>query len=82
MFSTGALSTDTQEHLLEELNHKVKEVYRRCIGDNEASLSTLTMLTTIENRLEQLFETIEMMPPDKVEQAEKVGEKNAFAVVG
>lgn len=30
------------------------------------------MLTNIENKLEQLFETIEMMPPDKVEQAEKV----------
>jgi len=30
------------------------------------------MLTNVENRLEQLFEMIELMPPDKVEQAEKV----------
>ncbi|KAJ3018044.1 Coiled-coil domain-containing protein 38 [Thoreauomyces humboldtii] len=75
MFSTGNLSGESQEKLLEELNHKVKEVYRRCIGDNEATLSTLTMLTTIENRLENLFETIEMMPPDKVEQAEKMKDK-------
>ena len=30
------------------------------------------MLTSIENRLEELFEMIEMMPPDKVEAAEKV----------
>ena len=30
------------------------------------------MLTNIENRLEELFEMIEMMPPDKVELAEKV----------
>ena len=51
----------------------MREVYRRCIGDTEgATLSTLTMLTNIENKLEQLFESIEMMPPDKVEQAEKV----------
>ena len=34
--------------------------------------STLQMLTNIENRLEELFEMIEMMPPDKVELAEKV----------
>jgi hypothetical protein len=30
------------------------------------------MLTQIENKLEDLFEVIECMPPDKVEQAEKV----------
>ena len=34
--------------------------------------STLQMLTNIENRLEELFEQIEMMPQDKVEAAEKV----------
>ena len=31
------------------------------------------MLVNIENRLEELFEQIEMMPQDKVEAAEKVG---------
>jgi len=30
------------------------------------------MLTNIENRLEELFEQIEMLPADKVEAAEKV----------
>lgn len=30
------------------------------------------MLTNIENRLEELFEQIEIMPPDRVEMAEKV----------
>ena len=30
------------------------------------------MLTNIENRLEELFEQIEMMPQDRVEAAEKV----------
>jgi len=34
--------------------------------------STLQMLTNIENRLEELFEQIEMMPPERVEMAEKV----------
>ena len=36
------------------------------------SRSTLQMLTNIENRLEELFEQIEMMPPERVEMAEKV----------
>ena len=34
--------------------------------------STLQMLTNIENKLEELFESIETMPPEKVEAAEKV----------
>ena len=36
------------------------------------AISTLQMLTNIENRLEELFEQIEVMPPDRVEMAEKV----------
>lgn len=74
-FSSGLVGAESQEKLLDELNHKVKEVYRRCLGDNDANLSTLQMLTNIENKLEQLFEMIEMMPPDKVEQAEKMKDK-------
>ena len=30
------------------------------------------MLTNIENRLEELFEQIDMLPPDRVEIAKKV----------
>ncbi|KAK6094838.1 hypothetical protein MT418_005108 [Batrachochytrium dendrobatidis] len=74
-FTTGVVGAEPQEKLLEDLNHKVKEVYRRCFGDNDGNLSTLQMLTSIENRLEQLFEFIELMPPEKVEQAEKVKDK-------
>lgn len=33
------------------------------------------MLTNIENKLEELFESIETMPPEKVEAAEKAKEK-------
>lgn len=75
IFVTTPNSTESQEMLISELNSKVKEVYKRCIGDNEANISTLQMLTNIENRLETLFETIEMMPQDKVEQAEKMKDK-------
>ncbi|KAJ3315359.1 Coiled-coil domain-containing protein 38, partial [Boothiomyces sp. JEL0838] len=75
MFSSGAMGGDSQEKMLDDLNHKVKEVYRRCLGDTDGDLSTLQMLTSIENRLEQLFEQIELMPPDKVEEAEKMKDK-------
>ncbi|KAJ3236224.1 Coiled-coil domain-containing protein 38 [Chytriomyces hyalinus] len=75
MFSSGLVGAESQEKLLDDLNHKVKEVYRRCIGDSDANLSTLQMLTNIENKLEQLFETIESMPREKVEQAEKTKDK-------
>jgi hypothetical protein len=73
--SSGVAGGDSQERLLTEFNQKVKEVYRKCLGDAEGNLSILQMLTSIENRLETLFETIEMMPKDKVEQAEKVKDK-------
>ena len=44
--------------------------------------STLQMLVNIENRLEELFEQIEMMPQDKVEAAEKVSEtsRSCFSI--
>lgn len=75
MFSYGEFKAEDQEKMLAQLNKKVEEVYRLCIGDNEANISTLQMLTNIENRLEELFVMIEMMPPEKVEQAEKAKDK-------
>ncbi|XP_060082227.1 cilia- and flagella-associated protein 100-like [Ylistrum balloti] len=75
MFSYGEFKAEDQEKMLQALNKKVEEVYRSCIGDNEANISTLQMLTNIENRLEELFEQIETMPQDKVEAAEKAKEK-------
>ncbi|KXJ19876.1 Coiled-coil domain-containing protein 37 [Exaiptasia diaphana] len=75
MFSYGEFKAEDQEKMLAALNKKVEEVYRNCIGDNEANISTLQMLTNIENRLEELFEQIEIMPADRVEMAEKAKEK-------
>ncbi|XP_059171790.1 cilia- and flagella-associated protein 100-like [Physella acuta] len=76
MFNYGEFKADDdQEQRLADLNKKVEEVYRNCIGDNEANISTLQMLTNIENRLEELFEMIETMPQDKVEAAEKAKDK-------
>ncbi|KAK3102468.1 hypothetical protein FSP39_011574 [Pinctada imbricata] len=75
LFSYGEFKAEDQQKMLDSLNKKVEEVYRSCIGDNEANISTLQMLTNIENRLEELFEQIETMPQEKVEAAEKAKEK-------
>jgi len=75
MFSYGEFKAEDQKAMLAQLDKKVEEVYRQCIGDNEANINALQMLTNIENRLEELFEMIEMMPPEKVEAAEKAKDK-------
>lgn len=75
MFSYGEFKAEDQEKMLKQLHRKVEEVFRACIGENEANISTLQMLTTIENKLEELFENIEVMPPELVEAAEKAKEK-------
>ena len=71
-FAYGEFKQEDQDKMLLELNKKVEDVYVNCIGSNEANISTLQMLTNIENKLEELFQKIETMPPDKVEEAEKV----------
>ncbi|KAK2185785.1 hypothetical protein NP493_222g01038 [Ridgeia piscesae] len=75
LFSFGEFKSEDQELMLEALNKKVEDVYKHCIGENEANIGTLQMLTNIENRLEELFEEIEILPQDKVEAAEKAKEK-------
>ncbi|XP_055999216.1 cilia- and flagella-associated protein 100-like isoform X1 [Ostrea edulis] len=75
LFSYGEFKAEDQQKMLDSLNSRVEEVYRSSIGDNEANISTLQMLTNIENRLEELFEMIETMPQDKVEAAEKAKDK-------
>lgn len=75
MFSFGEFKAEDQEKMLQELNRKVEDVYKSCIGDNEAQISTLQMLTNLENQLVGLLEQIETMPADKVEAAEKAKEK-------
>lgn len=74
-FSYGEFKQEDQDKMLVELNRKVEDVYTNCIGSNEANITTLQMLTNIENKLEDLFQKIEQMPPEKVEEAERTKEK-------
>ncbi|XP_058025047.1 cilia- and flagella-associated protein 100 [Ahaetulla prasina] len=75
VFSFGEYKADVQDKMLVSLYRKVLEVYRRCIGENEANLGTLQMLTVIEHQLDDLLECLERVPPGKIEQAEKAKEK-------
>ncbi|XP_039627044.1 cilia- and flagella-associated protein 100 [Polypterus senegalus] len=75
VFSFGQYKPEDQEEMLNNLNAQVEEVYRTCIGDNDANLSTLLMLTSIETRLEELFESLETMPQERVDAVAKSKEK-------
>ncbi|XP_067400580.1 cilia- and flagella-associated protein 100 isoform X2 [Emydura macquarii macquarii] len=75
VFSFGEYKADVQDRMLVSLNRKVMDVYRRCIGENEANLGTLQMLTVIEHQLDDLLECLERVPQAKIEQAEKAKEK-------
>ncbi|XP_060691805.1 cilia- and flagella-associated protein 100 [Hemiscyllium ocellatum] len=75
MFSFSQSTIEDQDKMLEALDQKVGEVYRACIGENEANMSTLQMLTSIENYLEDLFENLEKLPREKVELAQRNKEK-------
>lgn len=62
--------------MLESLNHKVLDVYRNCVGmQQEANLGTVQMLTVVEHQLDELLENLERVPQIKIEQAEKVKER-------
>ncbi|XP_072329200.1 cilia- and flagella-associated protein 100 [Scyliorhinus torazame] len=75
MFSFSQSTIEDQDKMLDSLDQKVGEVYRACIGENEANMSTLQMLTSIENYLEDLFENLEKLPREKVELAQRNKEK-------
>lgn len=65
-----------QDKMLESLNHKVLDVYRKCVGiQQEANLGTVQMLTVVEHQLDELLENLERVPQVKIEQAEKVKER-------
>ncbi|KAM4625946.1 cilia- and flagella-associated protein 100 [Polymixia lowei] len=75
LFSFGKFKTGEQDSMLDALGRKVEEVYRCCVGDKTANLSTLQMLANIENRVSMLLESMESIPPDTLEKVEKIKDK-------
>ncbi|XP_038838821.1 cilia- and flagella-associated protein 100-like, partial [Salvelinus namaycush] len=75
LFNFGKYKSDDQEGMFDSLGVKVEEVYRGCVGDSEANLSTLQMLKAIESRLDELLENVEIVPKERLVLAERVKEK-------
>ena len=46
MFSYGEFKAEDQEKMLGNLNRKVEDVYRSCIGDNEANIRSVVTMAT------------------------------------
>ena len=57
----------------------VGEVYSQVIGDNDANISTLQMLTSIENFFGELLDLQEQLPEDTIAEFEKKLEKDRRA---
>ncbi|KAM6979689.1 cilia- and flagella-associated protein 100 [Aplochiton taeniatus] len=75
LFNFGKYKSDDQEGMLDNLSRKVEQVYRSCVGDSEASLSTLQMLANIESFLGELVEKVEMIPSDNLMVIERAKDK-------
>jgi len=65
----------TADPELQLLDRRVAEAYRLCIGENDANIGTVQMLTNLETLLEELFERMERMPAAALARAEKAKEK-------
>ncbi|XP_073708370.1 cilia- and flagella-associated protein 100 [Garra rufa] len=75
LFSFGQYKPEDQDKTLDTLSHKVEEVYHSCVGETEANLTTLQMLTAIEEKLGELLENADMIPKDQMNIAERAKEK-------
>ena len=59
MYEIGSQEQDMQERLLVELGSKIEKVYKVVVGRLEIKIDGLMMLTSIENRLQDLIEEVE-----------------------
>ena len=49
---------------------EVEEVYRYCVGDKQANLTTIQRLAIIKNHLLELQESMERIPRDTLDQVD------------
>merc|ERR1719353_1327225 len=75
MYEIGSQEQDMQEKLLVELGSKIEKVYKVVVGRLEIKIDGLMMLTSIENRLQDLIEEVESFPTEKVRFAQKFKDK-------
>ncbi|XP_051985520.1 cilia- and flagella-associated protein 100 [Xyrauchen texanus] len=75
LLSFGKYKLEDQDKTLDIISRKVEEVYHSCVGETEAKLSTLLMLTAIEDKLGKLLENTDRISRDCMTIAERVKEK-------
>ena len=62
--------------MLNQLHKKVKGVYRTCVRDVGFKISTLQMLASIENKMVEIMDGLEIQPQDKVKMFQAAREKD------
>lgn len=75
IFNQGEFKAEEQESALAELNDQVTAVYTAILGANQANISTLQMLASLESHIEDMFEYMETVPPDRLHAAEKMRDR-------
>ncbi|XP_069721996.1 cilia- and flagella-associated protein 100 [Phaenicophaeus curvirostris] len=75
LFSSAEHKAYDQDKILTSLNEKVLGVYLDCTGKNETNLQTIQMLMVIEKQVNDLLDSLEKIPPAKIEQVEKAKRK-------
>ena len=61
-----------EDKVLDDLEKVVLKIYEKCVGENEACISTIDMLHHIEVRMETLTQEQEVLHPQKVWLAKKL----------
>ncbi|KAI1882218.1 hypothetical protein AGOR_G00248420 [Albula goreensis] len=71
LFSYGEYSVN-QDKMIKSLHEKVKKVYEKCVDDVDTS--TLSMLTSMEHKVEEIMQLIEELPPGMFDAIERTRE--------
>ena len=64
-----------QDEYLGQLSAVISDVYKKIFSENPVTSDPLKNLASIENRLEELFQEIDLMDPQRLSEAEKAKEK-------
>ncbi|CAF2626205.1 unnamed protein product [Rotaria sp. Silwood2] len=64
-----------QDEYLAQLSAVISDVYKKIFNENPVTSDPLKNLASVENRLEELFQEIDLMDPQRLQEAEKGKEK-------
>jgi len=79
LFSHGDFDQADQDRLLNRYGSKIEAVYKCLVGENEANIESLQMLTSIENILGTLLDMQEQLPVEILTKYEKKLDKDRRA---